>query len=195
MDSIHSGVNHWAIQCYYCIVLLKFFLYKLLQCCFWAPSCATLKFFTKISHVIWTMQTFQWTLSLKSYLIPKDGLLFISQQISSSLSSNTILIVALLWKFCYEISLTYFSIRLKGINDIMSDWKFLFYTEENMVRIKRDSGQNIGECISLQTNEKTIQNLQGNLKSSTWAIWIIIFVLKQILNGVTRACFSFILTS
>lgn len=141
------------------------------------------------------MQTFQWTLSLKSYLIPEDGLLFISQQISSSLSSNTILIVALLWKFCYEISLTYFSIWLKGINDMMSDWKFLFYTEENMVRIKRDSGQNIGECINLQTNEKTIQNLQGNLKSSTWAIWIIIFVLKQILNGVTRACFSFILNS
>lgn len=138
------------------------------------------------------MQTFQWTLSLKSYLIPEDGLLFISQQISSSLSSNIILIVAQLWKFCYEISLTYFSIWLKGINDIMSDWKFLFYTEENMVRIKR---QNIGECISLQTNEKTIQNLQGNLKSSTWAIWIIIFVLKQILNGVTRACFSFILNA
>ena len=78
MDSIHIGTNHHAIQLYHCLVLLKFFC-RPLQCCFWAPTCTTLKPSLKsVLCNMWTMQTVYWTftLTLKTGLIPEDELLF-----------------------------------------------------------------------------------------------------------------------
>jgi len=123
IDSIHTRVNHQAIQCYHCLVLLKFFLHQPPQCCFWAPTCTTLKPSLKsVLCGIWTTQTIHWTFAVafKTCLMPEDVLLFFFHQISSSFSSDTILIIVLLWNIP-----TYSSIGLKGINGTMPGWKFV----------------------------------------------------------------------